>query len=171
MATPMPPPGLLSTHSGLIGPYLVGKPKARWKSIKTSGPPPLESDYPGMILVSKSFDGIGFGAWKRATIVALSTKNKSGFINNKVVRPINEHQLALWQRCNDMVISRILNTFSRDISYSVLYAENAQQLWNEINVQYGRSNDAKLYQLQKNLCEITQGNSDIANYFTKVKSN
>ncbi|KAM0048148.1 putative RNA-directed DNA polymerase [Helianthus debilis subsp. tardiflorus] len=128
------------------------------------------SDHPGMILVSKSFDGNGFGAWKRAMMIALSAKNKLGFINNGVSRPIDDLHSALWQRCNDMVTSWILNTLSRDISGSVLYAETAQQLWNELNVRYGQANGAKLYQLQKNLCEITQGNNDIATYFTKIKS-
>ncbi|XP_076942039.1 uncharacterized protein LOC143611775 [Bidens hawaiensis] len=70
-----------------------------------------------------------------------------------------------------MVISWILNTLTRDISYSVLYAETAQILWNDLNSRYGKENGAKFYQLQKNLCQIIQGSSDIAAYFTKMKSN
>ncbi|XP_076902973.1 uncharacterized protein LOC143557895 [Bidens hawaiensis] len=68
-----------------------------------------------------------------------------------------------------MVISWILNTLTRVISDSC--AKTAQILWNELNTRYGQSNDAKFYQLQKNLCQITQGSSDIAIYFTKMKSN
>ncbi|KAD3068753.1 hypothetical protein E3N88_36633 [Mikania micrantha] len=74
------------------------------------------SDHPGMILVSKSFDGSGFATWKRAMTIALSAKNKLCFINENFVRPTDSTQLALWQRCNDMVISWILNTLSREIS-------------------------------------------------------
>ncbi|XP_076913228.1 uncharacterized protein LOC143571773 [Bidens hawaiensis] len=69
-----------------------------------------------------------------------------------------------------MVISWILNTLTRDISDSVLYAETAQILWNELNSCYGQANGAKFYQLQNNLCQITQGSTDIATYFTKMKS-
>ncbi|XP_076885465.1 uncharacterized protein LOC143534992 [Bidens hawaiensis] len=93
------------------------------------------SDHPGMILVSKFFDGTSFRAWKRAMTTALSTNNKLGFINNTLTMPDNEQQLAIWQRCNDM------------------------------------TNGAKFYQLQKNLCQITQRSSDIATYFAKLKSN
>lgn len=128
------------------------------------------ADHPGMILVSKSFDGSGFGAWKRAITIALSAKNKLGFINGTISRPADS-SLALWQRCNDMVISWILNTLSREISESVLYTETAQRLWTELNDRYGQANGAKLYQLQKNLCQISQGTNDIATYFTKIKSN
>ncbi|XP_076942002.1 uncharacterized protein LOC143611727 [Bidens hawaiensis] len=67
-----------------------------------------------------------------------------------------------------MVISWILNTFTGDISSSFLYAETAQILLNELNSRYDQANGAKFYQLQKNL--ITQGSSDIATYFAKMKS-
>ncbi|XP_076895995.1 uncharacterized protein LOC143548796 [Bidens hawaiensis] len=113
-------------------------------TIDFSNPPYLyHSDHPGMILVSKFFDGTGFGDWKRAMTIALSAKNKLGFINNTLTMSDNEQQLA-----NDMMISWILSTLTGDIA-----------------------NGAKIYQLQKNLCQITQGSSDIANYFAKMKSN
>ncbi|KAJ0587501.1 putative transcription factor interactor and regulator CCHC(Zn) family [Helianthus annuus] len=102
------------------------------------------SDHPGMILVSKSFDGTGFGAWKRAMTIALSAKNKLGFVTGHL---------------------------SREIGASVLYVESAHQLWMELNDRYGQVNGAKFYQLQKNLCEIVQGNCDVATYFTKLKTN
>ncbi|XP_076895426.1 uncharacterized protein LOC143548042 [Bidens hawaiensis] len=127
------------------------------------------SDHPGMILVSKFFDGAGFGVWKRAITIALSTKNKLGFINNNVIMPANESHLAFWRSCNDLVISWILNTLTHDIRDSVLYDETAQILLNELNSRYGQANGAKIYQLQKNFCQITQGSSDT--YFAKMKSN
>ncbi|XP_076935356.1 uncharacterized protein LOC143601982 [Bidens hawaiensis] len=129
------------------------------------------SDDPGMILVSKFFDCNGFGAWKRAMTIALSAKNNIGFINNTVTMPTTQPYLSNWQRCNDMVISWILNTLNHDICDSVLYAETAQSLWNELNSRYGQANGARVYQLHKNLCQISQGNSDIATYFSKMKSN
>ncbi|XP_076956877.1 uncharacterized protein LOC143632189 [Bidens hawaiensis] len=73
--------------------------------------------------------------------IALSAKNKLGFINNTVPMPANQAHLALWQRCNDMVISWILNTLNHDIHDSVLYAETAQTLWNELNSRYGQASD------------------------------
>jgi hypothetical protein len=77
---------------------------------------------------------------------------------------------ALWKRCNDMVISWIINTLSKEISESVLYVNTAVQLWKELNERYGQVNGAQLYQLQKNLCSISQGSSGISVYFTKIKS-
>ncbi|XP_076955974.1 uncharacterized protein LOC143630989 [Bidens hawaiensis] len=70
-----------------------------------------------------------------------------------------------------MVITWILNTLTRDISDSVLYAETAQSLWNELNSRFGQANGAMFYLLQKNLCQITRGSKDISTYFAKMKSN
>ncbi|XP_076925997.1 uncharacterized protein LOC143589015 [Bidens hawaiensis] len=102
---------------------------------------------------------------------ALSAKNKLGFINNTLTMPVNELHLVIWQHCNDMVISWILNTLSHDIRDSVLYAETTQVLRHELNTRYGQENGPKFYQLQKNLCQITQGSSDITTYFAKTKLN
>ncbi|XP_076889166.1 uncharacterized protein LOC143539853 [Bidens hawaiensis] len=69
-----------------------------------------------------------------------------------------------------MVISWILNTLNHDIRDSVLYAETAQTLWNELNSRYEQAINARIYQFQKNICQISQGSSDIATYFAKMKS-
>ncbi|XP_076957007.1 uncharacterized protein LOC143632347 [Bidens hawaiensis] len=103
--------------------------------------------------------------------IALSAKNKLVFVNGDFVIPTDSSQVALWKRCNDMVISWILNTLSQEISASVLYVESAQHLWLELIHRYGQINGAKFYQLQKNIFETVQGNCDVATYFTKLKTN
>ncbi|XP_076938462.1 uncharacterized protein LOC143606649 [Bidens hawaiensis] len=128
------------------------------------------SDHPGMVLVSKSFDAYGFGAWRRAMSIALAAKNKLTFVNGSTVRPTDLSQIALWNRCNDMVISWILNTLSQEISAIVLYVAYAHQLWLELNDHYEQGNGAKFYQLQKSLSDVFQGNCDVATYFTKLKT-
>ncbi|VFQ60933.1 unnamed protein product [Cuscuta campestris] len=40
----------------------------------------------------------------------------------------------------------------------------------ELEERFGQSNGVRLYQLQKEVCSITQGNSDVAAYFTKLKT-
>ena len=47
-------------------------------------------DNPGMVLVSKSFDGLGFDSWKRAREIALTAKNKLGFINRECKKPSSD---------------------------------------------------------------------------------
>ena len=45
------------------------------------------SDSPGTLLVNTVFDGKSFGGWKRGMWIALTAKNKSGFIDGSTVEP------------------------------------------------------------------------------------
>lgn len=44
------------------------------------------SDSPGMTLVSTIFDGKGYCSWHRGILIALSAKNKFGFIDGTIHR-------------------------------------------------------------------------------------
>lgn len=69
-----------------------------------------------MLLVSKPFEGMGFGSWKRAMEIALSAKNKYGFVTGIVKKPyLSSDQIQYWERCNNMFISWILNALSKKI--------------------------------------------------------
>ena len=77
-------------------------------------------DNPGMILVSKAFDGLGYGSWKRAMEIALCAKIKLGFVNGDCKEPRSTFvELSRWERCNSMVISCILNALDKEILESV----------------------------------------------------
>ncbi|XP_015164044.1 uncharacterized protein [Solanum tuberosum] len=130
------------------------------------------SDIPGMNLVSTVFDGRSYGGWRRAVIIALSAKNKLGFIDGSLEVPADTDlkMKRAWSRCNDMVLSWLLNSLSKEIAESVLYSHSAKVLWSDLEDRFGQANGAKLFQLQKELNAVVQGNSSISAYFTKMKS-
>ncbi|XP_075076289.1 uncharacterized protein LOC142162956 [Nicotiana tabacum] len=108
------------------------------------------SDYPGMNLVSSAFDGRSYSGWRRATVIALSAKNKLGFIDGSLVVPAADSGLQqAWARSNDM---------------------SAKDLWSDLEDRFGQTNGAKLFQLQKELSAVVQGSSSMSTYFTKMKS-
>ncbi|XP_060176593.1 uncharacterized protein LOC132606929 [Lycium barbarum] len=128
------------------------------------------SDSPGMALINNPFDGKGYQDWKRTILIALSAKNKLGFISGSNVAPSTDfadHQL--WSRCNDMVTSWLLNSLSKEIGDSVIYSRTAKELWVSLEHRFGQSNGAKLYHVQKQLSGLVQGTSNVAGYFTKLK--
>ncbi|XP_074341673.1 uncharacterized protein LOC141679087 [Apium graveolens] len=128
------------------------------------------SDNPGMKLVNDPFDGSGFSNWKRSMIIALSARNKLGFVDGSLTCPeIGSNSHKSWQRCNDMVISWILGALSKTLGRSVIYCNSAHQIWLELEERYGVSSGAQLFGLQKELNEISQGNNNIADFFTKIK--
>ncbi|XP_074297464.1 uncharacterized protein LOC141628190 [Silene latifolia] len=128
------------------------------------------SDLTGVKLVAKPFEGTGYGSWKRSMLIALSAKNKLGFINGSILRPSDTAPTAnKWQRCNDIVFSWILNSVSPEIAESILYS-GTQIAWKELEDRFGQSNGAQLYSVQKKLTDFSQGSDSISAYFTKVKS-
>ncbi|XP_070035539.1 uncharacterized protein [Nicotiana tomentosiformis] len=128
------------------------------------------SENVGSMLVPLAFDGSGYRSWKRGVLRALSVKNKTGFINGKRKRPDpNSPMFNQWERCDDMVTSWILNSLSKDLEDSLQYVKDAEELWQELEDRYDQTNGAKLYQLQKEINDLTQGSLDITGYYTKMK--
>ncbi|KAK9743216.1 hypothetical protein RND81_03G225200 [Saponaria officinalis] len=128
------------------------------------------SDLTATKLVSHTFDGNGFGAWKRGMLIALSAKNKLGFVDGTITKPASTAStLKAWQRNNDMVFSWMLNALSDDIANSILYSASAKEAWDELEERFGQSNGAQLYGIHKKLADFTQGNDSISTYFTKIK--
>ncbi|XP_074305557.1 uncharacterized protein LOC141640774 [Silene latifolia] len=104
-------------------------------------------------------------------LIALSAKNKVGFIDGTIPRPSPTAATALlWRRCNDTVLSWILNSVSPEISKSILFSSTARAAWVELEERFGQSNGAGLYGVQKKLNDLSQGNDTIGSYFTKLKT-
>ncbi|KAH0682832.1 hypothetical protein KY290_021419 [Solanum tuberosum] len=109
--------------------------------------------------------------WRRAVIIALSAKNKLGFTDGSLAIPIADLALQkAWSHCNDIVLLWFLNSLSKEIVESVFYSQSAKELWSDLENRFGQTNGAKLFQLQKELNAVVQGNSSTSGYFTKMKS-
>ncbi|XP_016457635.1 uncharacterized protein LOC107781450 [Nicotiana tabacum] len=68
-----------------------------------------------------------------------------------------------------MVTSWILNSLSKDLVDSIQYVNDAKELWQELEDKYDQTNEAKLYQLQKKISDLSQGALYITMYYTKMK--
>ncbi|XP_059280987.1 uncharacterized protein LOC132034614 [Lycium ferocissimum] len=120
------------------------------------------SESAGIILVPVVFDGTGYRSWRRGILRALSVKNKVGFITGKCNKPVETAAtFDQWLRCDDMVTSWILNSLSKDLRDSFQYVNDAKELWQELEDKYDQTNGAKLYQLQRDINDLSQGALDI----------
>jgi len=68
-----------------------------------------------------------------------------------------------------MVVSWLLNSMVNDLAEAFLYVNSALQLWDELTDRFGQSNGPLLYQLEKEISELYQGNDSVAVYYTKMK--
>ncbi|KAK9678247.1 hypothetical protein RND81_11G198700 [Saponaria officinalis] len=128
------------------------------------------SDFPGMQLVSTPFNGQNYIHWSKGVVMALGSKNKQGFLTGKTTMPtVTSGKYQQWFRCDNMVKCWILNSMVSGIKEGFMSAKSTKQLWNEILERYGQSNGPQLYQLKKELRNLSQDNLTVAAYFTKMK--
>ncbi|XP_073036794.1 uncharacterized protein [Primulina eburnea] len=130
------------------------------------------SDNPGLTLVSQSLTGDNYSSWSRAMKIALSVKNKLGFIDGTIVKPseAESNLINFWTRNNNIVISWILNSVSKEISASVLFSESAVDIWEDLKERFQQSNGPRIFQLRRDLVNLRQEQQSVSVYFTKLKA-
>lgn len=128
------------------------------------------SDNPGVLLVSVPFSGMGYTSWRKNVLIALSAKNKAELISGRIPQPSPTSPLYdYWVRCNDMVFAWLSNSLSKDIADSVLHCDTARDLWRDIEERYGQSSASRYYQIQREIAGVSQGSSNIASYYTRLR--
>ena len=130
------------------------------------------SDSPGLVLVSQQLTGENYASWSRAMLIALSVKNKTGFVDGSILRPDGTDLglLNAWIRNNNIVISWILNSVSKDISASILFSDSAFDIWLDLRDRFQQSNGPRIFQLRRELINHTQNQQSVSVYFTKLKA-
>ena len=117
-------------------------------------------DHPGLSLVSTPLTGSNYNSWSRA--MALIAKNKMCFVNGSMSRPaIDDSSYNFWSRCNNMVMSQILNSLSEEIADSVMYVDNAIEMWLDLHDRFSQGNGPRIFQLKQKIHALTQGSNGV----------
>uniref|UniRef100_A0A2N9HUI6 CCHC-type domain-containing protein n=1 Tax=Fagus sylvatica TaxID=28930 RepID=A0A2N9HUI6_FAGSY len=105
-------------------------------------------------------------------VMALSAKNKLGFINGTITKPAASAKVELeqWIRCNDMIKSWLLNSISPDIYSSVIYCDLASEIWTDLKERFSQVNGPRLFELDQSIHNLVQDTMSVTTYFTKLKS-
>ena len=127
----------------------------------------------GAILVAQPLVNDNYPTWAKSTKRALGAKSKLGFIDGSLsltpamakVPPL----VQAWTKCNNMVVSWILNCVSPKILASVVYKNTALEVWNNLKIKFSQKNGPRLFQFQKDLATISQGDLSITDHFTQLK--
>nr|XP_016500883.1 PREDICTED: uncharacterized protein LOC107819297 [Nicotiana tabacum] len=97
--------------------------------------------------------------------------NETGLVARKVPQPPpNSPYYPYWERCNDMVKAWIINSLTRKIAVIVICLNTVREVCSDINERFGQSNGSKYIQIQREIGSNSQGSSDIATYFTRMRA-
>ncbi|KAF5455785.1 hypothetical protein F2P56_025325 [Juglans regia] len=122
------------------------------------------------MLVTQLLTENNFHTWKRSMSMAISAKNKTAFVNGSLLRPAADSPcLDAWIRCNDMVISWLVNSLSPDIASTILFMHTAADIWKELHLRFAQSNRPRIFQLRKDLSALTQENHSVSVYYSQLK--
>ncbi|XP_013668607.2 uncharacterized protein LOC106372892 [Brassica napus] len=101
----------------------------------------------------------------------LHSADHSGFLDGSLIRPsIDDRYFKIWSRCNSMVKSWLLNVVNKEIYDSILYYEDAAEMWDDLFRRFKVNNLPRKYQLEQAVMTLKQGDSDLSTYFTKKKT-
>ncbi|KAL5550878.1 hypothetical protein UlMin_001054 [Ulmus minor] len=131
---------------------------------------PSASNHPSVNLVSTLLNGANYHTWRQAMVMALIAKNKIGFIDGTISRPMLTNLLFnAWSRCNSMISSWIINVVTRDIAGNILYLDSVYEIWEDLGDRFSQGNGPRIFQIKKQLSGLCQGALDVNSYLTKFK--
>lgn len=103
------------------------------------------SDNPRMVLVTAFLTDSNFLTWSRSVRRALAAKNKLGFINGSITEQAEEPNRGKWKRVDEMVISWIINSMTKEIVETFVYCTLARRLRIELEEQFDEGNNPQIY--------------------------
>ena len=129
------------------------------------------AENPSLVLVTQPLTGgENYSGWARAVRKALLTKNKLGFIDGTltlssplVSTPLN---VQAWIRCDNMVGTWLTNSVSPKLQASIIYEDTALEIWNDLKNRFAQTNGPRVFNLQKQITELHQGEMSITDFFT-----
>jgi gag-polypeptide of LTR copia-type/Integrase core domain/Retrotransposon gag protein/GAG-pre-integrase domain len=128
------------------------------------------SDNPGIILVPQLLTESNYPAWSRAMTMALSSKNKLGFVDGTIKKPETATlEYQMWERCNTTVLSWMWNSVSKELTNSVIYLNTAKEVWDDLKERYAPSNSVQIYQIKRSISSLSQGEVSVTAYYTSLK--
>lgn len=84
-------------------------------------------------MVNIIFSGIGYANWKRVMSIALSGKNKLGFVDGSLTRPTNNATVTkAWDGVDNVVFGWIIVVLEDSIAKSQLSYKLAREIWVEL---------------------------------------
>ena len=79
------------------------------------------SNHPGYVISLIILNGDNFGNWSRFCINALKAKNKLGYVNGKIVKPVADTLEAdAWEKPNSIVVAWLYNMIDKTLHRSVI---------------------------------------------------
>ncbi|MCI35227.1 retrovirus-related Pol polyprotein from transposon TNT 1-94, partial [Trifolium medium] len=98
------------------------------------------SDGPSSVTVKPVLDGSNYHSWARSMRRALGGKMKFEFVDGSIAVPTDpfDPTFRAWNRCNMLVHSWLMNSVSESIAQSIVFLENAIDVWSDLKERFSQ---------------------------------
>lgn len=76
--------------------------------------------------------------------MALTGKNKSGFVDGPITKPTDPTYIA-WTCCNTMILSWILHSVSKEIGTIIIFIDSATETQKNMKDKFFQSHGPRIY--------------------------
>ncbi|KAG5001528.1 hypothetical protein JHK87_022600 [Glycine soja] len=119
------------------------------------------SDNPSSISATPTLIGSNYHSWSHSIKMALTSKNKMGFLNATIpVLATTDPIYLSWECYNTLIISWLLNSLSPSIVQSVIFLDRAIDIYMDLQERFSQSD----------FYGIRQGSRSVSDYYTALKS-
>lgn len=102
---------------------------------------------------------------------SFDSQNKFRFVNGTIgIFPPQDLNYDAWEWCNNLVQSWLVSLISPPIAQTVVFLENAVDVWNELRERFSKADRIRIADLQNSISTLLQGNSSVIEYYTALKS-
>jgi hypothetical protein len=129
------------------------------------------SDGPSTVSVIPKLNHSNYHAWARSMRRALGSKNKFDFVDGTIGVPDDDFdpRFKAWSRCNMLVHSWLMNSVEDSIAQSIVYLENAVDVWNELKERFSHGDFIRISELQVEIYNLKQSTKSVSEFFTALK--
>jgi gag-polypeptide of LTR copia-type len=123
-------------------------------------------------LTNVPLDRRNYLMWSKTTKFSLKSKGLLGFINANRPKPTDTGDAQKeWDILNGQTFTLILNSLHSQLTKIFVHYETSKELWDAITDQHSnQSNNSHVFQIKKDITQITQGSKTVSELIGQVKS-
>ncbi|XP_031269397.1 uncharacterized protein LOC116127880 [Pistacia vera] len=127
---------------------------------------------PTVVHVSPPLNGDNnYNTWYKSMRMAWRVKNKLGIVDGTFKTPNPTSQTyKQWVQANDMVMSWLIHLMVPELAQSIIYADTAQAIWEDLRDRFSQPNSSKMYDIKKGISYCLQRDPPATIYYTRLKS-
>jgi len=115
------------------------------------------SDGPTSVSITPVLTGSNYHSWARSMHRALGGKMKYDFVDGSIPVPTDLDPLfRAWSRYNMLVHSWIMNSVTESIGQSIVFIENAVDVWNDLKERFSLGDFVRVSELQQEIYALKQ---------------